>query len=771
MRKTILFALVCAMVLLTPGLVSSAPGTDWTIVDSPNRVGEETVDFLTNVHCVSASDCWSVGNHSAGRYTGGVLLQTLIEHWDGSAWSVVESPNADLYTTNALSDVTCTSATDCWAVGSYAVGPNGSRPLIEHWDGSSWTIVTSVVPSDHSRLNGVSCASPTNCWAAGYWFDAASNSTKTLLEHWDGETWSVVDSPNATKISPLIASFGDSSVLYDVDCASGSDCVAVGTYFDGLTSATLALRWDGTTWLLVDSPSMPAVASNTFYSVTCISASDCWAVGEYRAAEVTQGLIAHWDGTAWSLVPSPIMEGSGGLWGVTCVSPSECWAAGASQLGRPGLPLAPTSGQTVLARWDGIRWSTVESPNAGPDLLSVVSGVDCVSSSACWAVGYSTDFAFATLTEFWDGETWTIVDSANAYQAADSPLSDVACTSASDCWAVGFDHAGNARQALIERWDGNEWTIFAGPTRSPDHDHHLSGVSCVSSSHCWAVGRELTTGVNWKTLVERWDGETWTIVDSPNTHTSLTNELSAVTCVSASECWAVGTNGPWGGSIRETLIQRWDGESWTIMSSPNDVDSTINVLSDVTCVNSSDCWAVGHSADQHPANGGISRPLIMRWDGSTWTIIDLSGTADRPHASLAGVTCHSGSLCFTVGSSSVGEGEPRSLIVQWDGNSWAAAGSHDNEARTALSSVTCRTASECFAVGAHSQDQAQQTLIARWNGAVWETVPSPNADSQGSVLTAVTCLTSGCWTVGHHNVGPIAQTLTAVYSPEATPAN
>src|SRR5207249_3636353 len=80
----------------------------WSIVTSPNTRA------LSGVTCTSPSDCWAVGSYRNGFYN-----QTLIEHWNGTAWSIVTSPNTSTTQSNGLSGVTCTSASNCWAVGSY----------------------------------------------------------------------------------------------------------------------------------------------------------------------------------------------------------------------------------------------------------------------------------------------------------------------------------------------------------------------------------------------------------------------------------------------------------------------------------------------------------------------------------------------------------------------------------------------------------------------------------------------------------------------------
>ena len=66
--------------------------------------------------CASAIDCWAVGSYSAS------MSQTLVERWDGTSWAIVTSPNSSATQNSYLQAVTCASASDCWAVGASVVG-------------------------------------------------------------------------------------------------------------------------------------------------------------------------------------------------------------------------------------------------------------------------------------------------------------------------------------------------------------------------------------------------------------------------------------------------------------------------------------------------------------------------------------------------------------------------------------------------------------------------------------------------------------------------
>jgi len=245
---------------------------------------------------------------------------------------------------------------------------------------------------------------------------------------------------------------------------------------------------------------------------------------------------------------------------VTCVSASECWAVGYSEIVGAGTL---NIDQTLIERWDGTAWSIVNSPNAAAWPKNFLYGVTCVSASNCWAVGFSqslvgTSNINQTLIERWDGTAWAIVSSPNTNPTQNNYLDAVTCVSASNCWAVGRYYTGNAVQSgvyqtLIERWDGTSWAIVTSPNTSATQYNYLFGVTCVSASECWAVGLSGTS--LGQTLIERWDGTSWAIVTSPNTSATLSNFLYGVTCVSATDCWAVGYY--YNGSVSLTLTEHY----------------------------------------------------------------------------------------------------------------------------------------------------------------------------------------------------------------------
>ena len=676
-------------------LIQHWDGTAWNVVNSPNTSPTQN-NLLKGVTCTSSSDCWAVGS-----YDNGGTQQTLIEHWDGIAWTIVSSPNTSATQYNILGGVTCTSASDCWAVGSYDNGGT-YQTLTEHWNGTAWTIVSSAnsSASQNNFLNAVTCTSPSNCWAVGSY--NSNFAEQTLIERWDGSAWTVVTSANTL--------LTQNNILLGVTCASASDCWAVGYYSGALADQTLVERWNGTSWTVVTSPNSLITQTNRLLNVTCASASECWTVGYSNNGSVDQTLIERWNGSAWSIATSPNADAAQNntLASVTCASASECWSVGFSHNG--------SVQQTLIGRWNGTAWTIATSSNANAAQNNTLLGLTCASASDCWAVAsYYNGSVQQTLIEHWDGTEWSIVPSPNTSATQSNLLYDVTCVSESDCWAVGYYLGDSGYQTLIEHWDGAEWSIVASPSTDAAQNNFLNDVTCTSASDCWAVGF-YDNGSVYQTLIERWDGNAWTIINSPNTSVVQENRLFSMTCPAASDCWAVGRY--FDGLVLRTLIEHWNGTLWTIVPSPNTSPSQDNNLSGVTCASASDCWAVGSYSN----GSGTGQTLIERWDGTSWAIVDSPNptAAQYNYNFLRNVTCPSGSECWAVGYY-FNDGAYRTLIERWDGTEWSIVASPNTSAtqNNYLFGVTCVSASECWATGYHYDESGViQTLTQHYMASV-----------------------------------------------------
>ena len=334
-------------------------------------------------------------------------------------WEVVASPNLGPQA-NSLSSVAVATENDIWAVGwGYQQSIGAYRTLIEHWNGASWSIVRSPnATNGYNLLNGVAVVAANDVWAVG---QAANGSTyNTLIEHWNGTAWTIIPSPNVV---------GNSNVLQAVSVVSANDIWAVGNSTDtNFNNHPLTLHWNGTTWSIVVSP---AVEDDILFAVDALAANDVWAVGRSRPAGEDRTLTLHWNGSAWSIVPSPNDSSEdNSLFGVAAVASNDVWAVGNAG-----------SLNALAIHWDGAIWNiiptaTLDSNDTNPVLVGIVA----LSSANVWTAGQFIvpieGSAQHTLTENWNGSSWDLVPSANR-QRSNNRLHGIAATPSATLWAVG----------------------------------------------------------------------------------------------------------------------------------------------------------------------------------------------------------------------------------------------------------------------------------------------------------------------------------------------
>jgi hypothetical protein len=217
-------------------LVERWNGTSWSIVTSPSPSPGTTDAVLIGVACPSKTSCYAVGHYATDS-----ARKTLVEHWNGTSWSIVTGPDP---IGGFLSGVSCPSKTSCYAVGGYS-----TKTVVEPWNGTSWSIVTTPNPTG-ANLSAVSCRSKTSCYAVGNY--STDSAPKTLVERWNGTSWSIVTSPN-----PAGATYSD---LTGVSCPSKTSCSAVGFFYtdSSFNEKTLVENWNGTSWSIVTSPPDPS---------------------------------------------------------------------------------------------------------------------------------------------------------------------------------------------------------------------------------------------------------------------------------------------------------------------------------------------------------------------------------------------------------------------------------------------------------------------------------------------------------------------------------
>ena len=369
LRVAIVGAAAVAATVLAPQL-ASASGTAWVIQSSrtPSMTGGGA---FTAISCSSSTKCMGVGT-GAGSVGSG-----FADKWNGTRWRPLSVSAPVGAATSGLQGVSCTSPTACTAVGYYFDGSGSEFTLAERWNGTAWSIESSPSPGSYGpMLLGVSCPSASDCTAVGTYQAVTGGPNVTLAEQWNGVQWTVQSTPNPTAA-------GHWTQLTNVSCSASSACTAVGYYLDSSNSEVmLAERWNGVTWAIQSTPSPAGALQTSLSGVSCQSAAACTAVGKQESSTQTLTLAERWNGTTWATQSTPSGVFTGEFSGVSCLTPSACTAVGMYQI-------VSGTFVTLAEQWNGVTWAIESSPNPTYRKFADLTGVSCVSASTCEAVGYN----------------------------------------------------------------------------------------------------------------------------------------------------------------------------------------------------------------------------------------------------------------------------------------------------------------------------------------------------------------------------------------------
>jgi hypothetical protein len=332
---------------ITVTVVQSAtpPSVPFQVVTSPTvaRSG------LNAVSAASPTDIWAVGFQEP---SSGVAAP-LAENFNGTSWSVVAAPTPSGSTFAEFTSVSGVASNNVWAVGfslSVVNNENLSTPLVEHFNGTSWSIQTT--PATSGKLNGVTAVSATDVWAVG------GTGSADLIENFNGTTWSVVQAPSPGTSAPS---------LRGISAISSTDIFAVGG--GGKGNSPQVLQFNGTTWTSL--ANLPAGIAVT--AIDAVSATDVWTVGG--------GSIWNFNGTNWSEVASGL---GGDLSAISGTSANDLFAVGET---------VSTTDQPLVEQWNGVSWSVVTSanPSAGANSFAGVTTLGKGTAVAVGTVGIETN--------------------------------------------------------------------------------------------------------------------------------------------------------------------------------------------------------------------------------------------------------------------------------------------------------------------------------------------------------------------------------------------
>lgn len=362
---------------------------------------------------------------------------------------------------------------------------------------ATWTsTVASQADGTTPALDAVSCSTTSDCVAVGDVADSGGNRTAAVDAASDvgsvaapTGTWTVTASPAPAGTT--------SSTLRAVSCPTTDFCAAVGQATDGTGTHLLAAVDAAGTWSATVLPDPVGAVANQYNDAMTLSGISCWAPGACVAVGATPGGTEHLAvvetlaNGVWTQAATPRARFAQ-LFSVSCPRPGRCVAVGS------GSATHGTARDALLVETlrDG-TWTRQKLNNHRDDAYSSLDGVSCTSPGRCVAVG-GTGFLAGDLAEY---GTWTIFAEtlgakgwigkrlhASAYGSYLAPWA-IDCPAAGHCMAVGSSQFESPESdAAAEHLTVGKWVPSTDLSPSGAGGQPLTGVACPSKSQCVAVG-------------------------------------------------------------------------------------------------------------------------------------------------------------------------------------------------------------------------------------------------------------------------------------------
>lgn len=350
----------------------------------------------------------------------------------------------------------------------------------------------------------------------------------------------------------------------------------------------------------------------------------------------------------------------------------------------------------------------------------------CAAALRCWCCCVAGLLICLAAAQAASAPTWRVEASRSGREFY---LSGVSCLSSQWCVAVGQSIGPGI--ALIERRNRGSWSQHAAPAAPGGSIEVLNAVSCVSQTMCMAVGNN-SNGVIAAAL---WNGSRWRYEQPPGPPRGrfiADQSLNFVSCASRSFCVAFGDN-----NRVHDVAESWNGSRWSLMRLPRR-SFFLGLAGGVSCLSPRACLAVGDRLI------GPIGAHVMRWNGRRWSV------APGLPVFVDGMSCTSLSNCVAVGINK----RARSVAARWNGRSWAVTTLPDSTRNLTLGGVSCPSASSCWAVANTGPfgdfETGERPLVWHWNGQRWsgQAIPRPSG-AAGSDFLGISCAPrSPCFAVG-----------------------
>ena len=324
----------------TPGSASSG----WRVVYQSTS---KTSNQLYSVAAVSPADAWAVGA-SAG--SGGSADRPLVLHWNGTSWKPVAVPGLSGF---YLPAVAASSASDVWL---FAASANGGSPKAVRWNGSQWATI--ALPAGSYYPDEAVVLSPADAWVADpqqpCTGSGAAEVCPTTLYHWDGSSWSPFTLPLTAREPAELSASSPTNVWV---AGASNACLA-----SRCSYTPVAYHWNGSAWL--KAPALPLAHSYYPPDVVAGGKKNVWVSGWSATRAGQPGRLMHWNGSRWQIIDAAH----------DLLTESPLATDGAS-----GAWMGP------YAHWTGTRWVNTEP--SSPVTCSMADLTRIPGTATLWGTG------------------------------------------------------------------------------------------------------------------------------------------------------------------------------------------------------------------------------------------------------------------------------------------------------------------------------------------------------------------------------------------------
>ena len=644
--------------------------------------------------------------YAGGRFTaaGGVSVN-FIAKWDGSSWSPLGSGmhGETISDVNALAVFDDGTGPALYAGGGFSTAGGVSANRIAKWDGSTWSPLGSGTNGSVLALTVFDDGTGPALYAGGF-FTTAGGVSASNIAKWNGSSWTPLGGGVFGGSFPIVIA------LAVFDDGTGPALYAGGGFTDtDDVPANRIAKWDGSSWTPLGSGVSNGMGIAALTVFDDGSGLALYAGGDFTTAgSLPASHIAKWDGSTWAVVSGVGANNSISELKILTIN-NVTSLFGIGSFTRTGAALSNS-----IASFDGQQW---QSLGGGVDTGGSVNDLaifDDGTGEALYAGGlFSFSTAGGVLANFiakWDGSSWSPLGSGMNSDVLALTVFDDGTGPALYAGGI-FTAAGGVSASHIAKWDGSSWTpLGSGMDGSVVA---LSVFDDGTGPALYASGFFTAAGGLPASNIAKWDGKSWTPLGS-----GVSNGVFATTIFDDGTGPALYAGGFFttAGGVSASNIAKWNGVAWSALGAG--VDGTVTALKVLDGANGLGLWVRGSflNADGQPAGG------IARWNGSTWDSMNGGTNSFNAVKDLVVFDDGMGPAVYAGGSFTTAGGVSANRIAKWDGTSWSPLdlgidGGNSNTVVNALAVFDGPTGPALYAGGSFdSSGGLPASNFARWNG-------------------------------------------------------